>query len=360
MPAPSAPPAARRAAWVSGMPLGVGVREPAAEVAADEHRLRALGEPAGRDAPARRACRAASRGPRSARPAARRSAASSPARQSVPARRNQAAPKRAISATCASVSTFWSSVGRPSDAALERPRRRHRRLRRPAVQPVDDALSPRPRRSGPAATRAGSARRRAPSTRRSSSARSSSRARRARPRERCTGGSRRRRRRARRALRRRARGAARPRAGSGPSRSPARPPCRSRRRSAGVPPDAPRGACDASGTRRRRGLRGRTPRARRASARRGRDRGAGGRRSVRRGAQPGAAPAPRASRRAGAGRRRERVPPIAFAARLRHPAHPEPAGRDCMAQERGRRSRVTGPSGAAAARPRARPSRTPG
>ena len=52
--------------------------------------------------------------------------------------RYQSAPWRAISARCASVSTFWISVGPPSHAAIGRARRDERRARRAAVDLGDE------------------------------------------------------------------------------------------------------------------------------------------------------------------------------------------------------------------------------
>ena len=59
-----------------------------------------------------------------------------PGSSSVPSPRNQCAPKRAMSARCASVSAFCTSVGRPRDATLERARGHERGLRLAAVEPA--------------------------------------------------------------------------------------------------------------------------------------------------------------------------------------------------------------------------------
>ena len=57
--------------------------------------------------------------------------------------RNHASPYRAIRAMCASVSTFSTSVGRPDDAALERPRRhRSGRMVPPSSQCTSAVSSP--------------------------------------------------------------------------------------------------------------------------------------------------------------------------------------------------------------------------
>ena len=116
-----------------------GERHPGAEVAADQQRLRGSVETAG----SARA-RPAADGPDSSsvmpgRPTAPPSVTSiEPGSSSLPSSRNQSGPWRAMSAMLASVSTFWTSVGRPRTPRSIGPRRHEGRLRGPAVQPLHE------------------------------------------------------------------------------------------------------------------------------------------------------------------------------------------------------------------------------
>ena len=148
--------APRRRASSSVTASASAPRDPGAVVAADEHRAQRLGRAAGASStapsgvPSAISCTPG----RPTAPPTVTSAEPGMVRRSRAAR-NHAGPWRAISARCASVSGFCTSVGRRREAALERPRRRDGRLA--AGRRRGPRSAPSPRRRGSASGTVGDA-----------------------------------------------------------------------------------------------------------------------------------------------------------------------------------------------------------